>query len=174
MLLISVAAAAAPRPQASSSPLNSVCPFRPGWLKRGGKKTEKKRNFTHSHFPELYLFTWYVWLVDCVWGVCSHVCVFVWWVYSSWALWLVGTGLWFGSWWRARVRVAEHHGCHTATDILAPVGQYKFLFPKYRTTTLFACVWVSGWKCEYVTTERFSDCVAFAISVLNWWAFSQI
>lgn len=102
-----------------------------------------------------------MWLFSCVCVRCVRTCMSVcvcWWVYSSRLLWLVGTGLWFGSWLRARVRVVEHHGCHTATDILAPLSQYKFLFPKYGTTAL--CVSVGVWEVVCVLTIiRLSDCL---------------
>ena len=47
-------------------PAELCVPFQAWMIKKGEEKTEKDRNLTHSHFPELYLFTWYVWLVGCM------------------------------------------------------------------------------------------------------------
>lgn len=108
-------------------PVELCVPFQAWMIKKEREEREVSHSFSFSRTLPLYLV--------CVVTVCevcvsTCVCVCVWWVYSSWLLWLVGTGLWFGSLWRARVRVAEHHSCRTATDILAPLGQYKFLFSK--------------------------------------------
>lgn len=56
-------------------PTELCVPFQALMFKKAEGTTERNRNLTHFHFPEVYLFTWYLWLLGSLCEVCACMSV---------------------------------------------------------------------------------------------------
>lgn len=150
LLLISVAAP--PRLQASLSPLNSVCPFRPGWLKRGKKRQRKTETSLILIFHNsTSLLGMCGWLTVSVWEVCACMCVYVCVVVGIFIQASLACGYWLVVW--VLVGSKGKGGgtpwlpyCHRHTGTTEPVQ-----VPLSKIRSLSVCL------CVRVNIVRFSD-----------------
>lgn len=172
LLLISVAAP--PRLQASLSPLNSVCPFRPGWLKRGKKRQRKTETSLILIFHNsTSLLGMCGWLTVSMWEVCACMCVYVCVVVGIFIQASLACGYWLVVW-----VLVESKGkgggtpwlphCHRHTGTTEPV---QVPLSKIRN---HHWIWACACVCVLTSWDLAIASVTFGIAVLNWWVFSQI
>lgn len=152
-------------------PAELCVPFQAWMIKKGGKEDrERQKPHSFSFSITLPLYSVCVVVRLCVWGVCAYACVCV--MVGIFIQASMACGYWLVVW-----VLVESEGegggtpwlphCHRHTGTTEPVQVPLSKIRNHRSLCVCVCVCQPSWD---LVIAR----VAFSISVLQWWAFSQI